>query len=401
LLNLSKKDAEYEAAKRAQALCDEGLRITAQRVSLIEQLKQTEVTIKELERFGDLSDEDAEYLKEMWARLRGLHKDRAELKNQISLFDPNLALMAKQEEDAKFIQPEIKDAEQQARLFRRDIHTLHGEKTELEHEREGLEKNERFMRRFLIGITCVFLLSVFVFGASAIFGGISIGIPVTVLSILATGIVALLLVFRRRYAYEVQINHKKQQKTVGMLNKKNAVFAHYANFLNFTYRKYRVRNSDMLARRLKEYDHYKHLTRRFDALRKLAEELETDLHKTLTILKLPMSVLPTYNYQKAFRLEEQRSKFYRANEHLAAIERNLEELDETQAQIWDELEDLNLEDGSVVDQMINHYMELARDIILNAVTKESPAWGGGPAIPEEHDEEEAYEEDEAQPEEDA
>ncbi|MCL2703550.1 MAG: hypothetical protein FWE91_08100 [Defluviitaleaceae bacterium] len=362
---MDKKDAEYRGAVKAVEICDESLGITVQRVSLIEQLKDTEKVLLELNCFEDVTDEDAANLKELMARLKGLTRDKTELKSQISVFDPNLERMAALEGQAKAIAPEIKDAEKFQRMFRHDIHALRGEKSDLEYERESLIRGEKVVRRFMFWVLGIFVLCVLIFGFSAVMYKSAVAVPLTILTILAIAITALLIGFRRRFVYELELNLKKQQKAVGMLNKKNAVFAHYTNFLNFTYKKYRVRNSDMLKKRLKEYDHYRHLTRRYDALRKMGDETENELNKALVRLKIPVTVLPLDNFARVFNLDEKRDMHKNAVNRKASIDKTLKMLDERQARLWDQLTELNRFEGGVVDSMIKFYMEEAGRIILN------------------------------------
>ena len=362
---MSKKDAEYPAARKAVELCDESIAITVQRVSLIEQQKSAEKTLAELKCYENITDDEAKNIKEMLARLKGLARDKAELKSQIGVFDPNLARMNRLQNDAIAIQPEIKEAENVQRVFRHDIHALRGEKSDLEDERENLIRNEKFIGKFMYVILGVFVLCVLIFGFSAVISQTAIAVPLTVITVLAIVITALLIGFRRRYVYELELNHKKQKKAVGLLNKKNAVFAHYANFLNFTYKKYRVRNADMLKKRLKEYEHYKHLTRRYDALRKLSDETEHELNRILVRHKIPVNVFPLDNFARVFNLDEKRDMHKNATSRKASCEKNLLLLDERQSRLWEQLTDLNRIDDGVVDQMIKFYMEEAGKIILN------------------------------------
>jgi len=315
--------------------------------------------------YEDMTEEDAKELKGLQTRLKSLTRDKSDLKSQIAVFDPNLARLSTLEEDAKAIQPEIKNAEQRQRLFRHDIHALRGEKSDLEYEQESLMRGERIMRRFMTGVLIFFSVCVTVLGISAMASGTAITAPVSILTILVIVITALLIGFRRKFAYELEMNIKKQRKAVEMLNKKNAVFAHYTNFLNFTYKKYRIRNSEMLKKRLKEYDHYRHLTRRYDALRKLGDETERDLNKLLIRLKIPVSVLPLDNFARVFNLDEKLDMHKNAIARKNSVEKNLRQLDERQAQIWDRLADLNRIDGGAVDRIIKSYMEEAGRIILN------------------------------------
>ena len=361
---ISKKHPEYARAKKAVALCDDAIDIVTQRLSMVEQLKSTETVLRELDYYENITDDDAKYMKELLSRLKSLTKDKAELKSQIAVFDPNLARMGELESDAVAIAPEMKEAERNQRMFRHDIHALRGEKSELEEEREDLIKGERFVRRFMTGVLLFFVLCVTIIGFSGVTAGTAIAVPISVLTILVIVITALLVGYRRRLRFELSMNLKKQKKAVGLLNKKNAVFAHYTNFLNFTYRKYSVRSSDTLKKRLKDFDHYKHLTRRYDALRKLGDETEKDLDQLLRRLKIPVSVLPLDNFARVFNVDEKRETYKNAVNRKTSVEKTLRILDDRQAQVWDQLTFLNRVENGIVDRMIKFYMEEAGKLIL-------------------------------------
>lgn len=363
--SMDRRDADYLRARTVAELCDEALDVVNQRLSSADAMRDAEKVLVELNYYEGMSDEDAKELGILLARLKGLTRDKDELRGQISAFDPNLARMAELEDAAEAIAPEMKDAEQRQRMFRHDIHALRGEKSELELEREDLVRGERVVRQFMTGVLVFFVVCVAVIGVSGVAMGAAFAIPISILTILAIVVTSLLIGYRRRLTHELALNLKKQQKAVGLLNKKNANFAHYTNFLNFTYKKYRVRSSDMLRKRLKEYDHYRHLTRRYDALRKLGDETERDLNRALNRLKIPVSILPLDNFARMFNLDEKRDMYKNAVQRKATTEKKLHMLDERQASLWDQITSLNPQASGVVDQIIKLFIEESGRLILN------------------------------------
>lgn len=353
---LNKRDPVYADARLAVDMCDEAISIINRRLSLLEQISGFDRQLAELSCYENVTDEDAKSLKDMISRYKSVNRDKDELKGQITSFDPALAKMAQLEEEAQAIMPEIKDAERRQRLFKQDIHYLRGEKTDLEIQRETLVKGFRFVNRFLTTVMIVFVLCVTIMGFAAVISQVDIAVPLTIVTILAIILTALLYGFRNRFKYEMDLNLKKQQKATGMLNTKNAVFAHYTNFLNFVYKKYKVRNAEMLKKHLREYDHYKHLTRRFDAFRKLSEETEKDIKTLLHRLRIPTGTLTLDSFAKVFNLDEKRDIYKSAVEGKASAEGTLRLLDERQEQLWDALLALEKRDGGLVGKIIGQYM---------------------------------------------
>lgn len=364
IADLDKKHAEYEDARTAVKLCDEAVSTISQRIAVMDRLKTVDENLRDMDCYSKISEDDAKELKELLERFRALVKDRSELKFQVTSFDPALAQISTMEDEAFAAVPGMRDAEEKQRMFKQDMNYLKGEKSELEYQREMLMKGSVYTRRFLIGVAAVFVVCTLIMGLAYIISNAQIAMPAFIMVLLVIIISSVLYGFNRRMKFELKQNYLKQQKAVGLINTKSAVFAHYTNFLNFSYKKYRVRNAEMLNNHLKDYGHYKHLTKRFDAIRKLADETEAEIQKFLQLHEIPL-IMTVEKFAITFNLDEKQDAFRALQRSKSAAERDLRTLDERQETLWDELVALDKTEDGVVSGIIVSYIAEANKIMLN------------------------------------
>lgn len=365
IADLDKKHMEYDYALAAVKLCDEAVSIIGRRISLLERHKAMSADLLKYECYDRIDENGTKEFKEFLERLRALATDRDSLRTLVTSFDPALARISELEEEAASAVPEIQDAEEKQRAFKHDMNYLKGEKSELEYERESLMRGASLVRKFLVGVACAFVLCTVIMGLAYVVNGAQIAVPMFIMIMLAIILAAMLYGFDRRIKNELTLNHKKQQKAVGILNTKSAVFAHYTNFLNHTYKKYKVRNAEMLKNNLREYEHYKHLTKRYDAIRKMADETEKSIVKFVSEHGLPKISGPIDEFARSFNLDEKLDVYKTLDKNRKGAGRDLLLLDEIQERLWDELIALNRIKGGVVDGIIKCYVQEANKIMLN------------------------------------
>ncbi|MCL2573705.1 MAG: hypothetical protein FWE34_04035 [Defluviitaleaceae bacterium] len=351
----------------AVRLCDEALDIVSDRIMLTNRLAALDERMAEVECYGKLTDEEVDDLKDMLASYTALAKDSNQLKYQVTSFDKNLVRMERMEEEATADLPEIKFAEERQRMFKQDIGYLEGEKMVLAHERERLRNAIDFVYKFSIAL-------VFFFGGMAlvmvylyIFQNIQTMLVLSSMLIVVVIISALLYALRNRLRYELALNAKKQSKAVELLNKKNAVYAHFTNYLNYEYRKFRVRNSEMLANNLTDFGHYKHLTKRLDSLRNIMSQTEAAIGFFLKDKGIEARFSSIEKFAATLNLDDKKQFYQELHREKNLIEKSLERLDVRSSQIWDGLMNLreNKRDADTINKIIEEYVEKA-DRILNA-----------------------------------
>lgn len=371
------RDSElYKSAQAAATACDESLNVVSQRMMLIGKLRGVNEKLSELECYDKLTDEEAAHLKSLLDRFSSLVKDKNVLKYQVTGFDKSITYMADLEGEAPLMLNEIKEAEDKQRMFKQDLGYLRGEKSELEYEQETLSFAIDFIRKFTIGIAVFFglILSVMVF--MYVFNGTNIFFTASVMFVAVAVITGLLYALRRRLKYELQLNLKKQNKAIGLINKKSVVYAHYTNFLNFEYRKFKVRNSEMLKNNMKEYSNYKHLTKRFDSIRSIMYQTEEEIEKFLRSKNISNISATVEQFAQTVNVDDKKLYHSELLAEKDALERNLAAIDLRQEKIWDGLVALNEKDKSperLIDEIIKTYIDEAGRIVSRFAAAEGPA----------------------------
>ncbi|MCL2617669.1 MAG: hypothetical protein FWD98_01310, partial [Defluviitaleaceae bacterium] len=197
--------------------------------------------------------------------------------------------------------------------------------------------------------------------------GTHIFIPASFLVMLILVTIPLLYLFRRRMRYELRINIAKQRKAVSMINTKTTVFAHYTNFLNYSYKKYKVRNSQALKANIKDYENYKHITQRIDALRRTMYVTETEITKFLR----EHNISNKYSVEQFAHTVNINDKLEFSREMIAergTADRDLALLDDKHQSIWDKLEvliDTDTSPDRVISQLTQLYFDEVDKVVQN------------------------------------
>jgi hypothetical protein len=279
-------------------------------------------------------------------------------------------------EDARQAMDSIKDAEKHQRALRMDIGYLTGEKEELIFEREDMQKNATFIRKFT-----VITLSVFAVVAAALIvmfiGGVIENpplIPMFFLVVLAMAFVIIINVFAFRVRREMKLNTKKQQRAVELLNKKSVVYAYYTNFLRYCYKKYKASNSRTLENNLNDLESYRHLANRIDTVRNLMYETETGIERFLREKKLGGVKSTVEGFAKTINLEDKRRRFMELRAEKEISEKSLLEQDKRHEEIWDILMRLNAADqNGTINGILEAYMNEAQKLFSEHKKEEEEA----------------------------
>ncbi len=361
LMGLDTKDAMYQDVKTAAELCDEALVIARQRVALVNRIQQLEESIAELDCFIQLTDDDALKLKNLLDRFVALSKERDVLRNQIIEFDRNIVKMEGKDFEAEDALSPIAEAEKTQRILDQDISYLKTEKTELDEEREILLNGYSFINRLSLVVVVGFSLAAIVLGYLFIFDNARIFYPITVLILVMMVLVSVLFSLRKKIQHELKVNLKKQHRAVEMINKKSAVYAHYANYLGYEYSKYKVKNSHMLKSSISEYRSYKNVSARMDNIRNIMYETERLIEVFLR--EKNIAIRSTIEkFAENLNIDDKRRRYAELMDEKKAFESNLTELDSRHEAIWDALVSINEKDKSfecIIDKIIQTYLNEA------------------------------------------
>ncbi|MCL2169335.1 MAG: hypothetical protein FWB74_04840 [Defluviitaleaceae bacterium] len=347
-------------------LCDEGLDIVADRIVLINRLENVEERMGDVAAYGGMTADDVEDLKSLLDRYSNTTKEGSQLRYQVTSFDAGLEAFDKLEDEAKKAVPEIKFAESRQRIFKQDIGYLEGERMVLSHERERLQNGMDFVYKFSIGtvvffalaiVLLVFLYAVYHIDTILVLAGMLVFIVI---------LAGLLYSLRQKLRYELQLNHKKQRRAVELLNTKIAVYAHFTNYLNYEYRKYKVRNAKMLENNLEDYGHYKHMTKRLDALRNISEQTEAAIEYFLKDKGISGSFGSIEKFASTLNIDDKIAFHQELFREKTLIENSLKKLDERSAQIWDSLAAIKAaakESGTIIATIIDDYAKKAARLV--------------------------------------
>jgi len=378
------KDDKVVAAVR---LCDEALNIVSDRIVLTNRMDSVQERMTEVESYGRLTEDEANDLKDLLARYASLAKDSNALKYQVTSFDASLGEMEKLQEDAKTNLPEIKFAEERQRIFKQDISYLEGEKMMLEHANERIRNAIDFVYKFSIAMVFFFggmsLVMIFLY----IFRNLQTMVLLAAMLVLVIVVSGLLYALRNRLKYELTMNIKKQSRAVELLNKKVTVYAHFTNYLNYVYRKYKVRNSEMLANNLTDYGNYKHLTKRLDSLRNIMYQTEAQIEFFLRDKGINDNFTNLEKFAATSNIDDKKTYYDELQREKNVIEKALKRLDSRNSQIWDSLmalksaaDDDKTDGNTTIGKIVDEYVEKAGRILeadraegttaMDAVTRE-------------------------------
>ena len=190
------------------------------------------------------------------------------------------------------------------------------------------------------------------------FNEASIFFPLSVFILLLIFVFFILNIFRRRISIDLQMNVKKQRRAVEMLNKKNAVYAHYTNYLNFAYKKYKVKNSQMLNKNLKDLNNYKHLANRFDNIRSIMYQTETQIEEFLRAKKLGSVKSTVEQFARTVNIDNKREYYRELASEREIFEKNLADLEKRQEEVWESINAIGGNDASerqVLSRMLQAY----------------------------------------------
>ncbi len=163
----------------------------------------------------------------------------------------------------------------------------------------------------------------------------------------------------------MRLNIAYQKRAVELLNKKNAVFAYYTNFLNFAYNKYKVNNTIELQNNMREALLYKQTLKRSQDIRSIIRESEVEIFEFLDShdIKPKTSLL---KFAQEMNFDEQKIYFDNLKEESNKLDNILNELDEKYELIVSKLETLKQNDSTItktITEIVNtFYTETERQV---------------------------------------
>ncbi|MDR1209515.1 MAG: hypothetical protein LBK41_04280 [Clostridiales bacterium] len=358
--SMDASEPDYDVTRLVVDICDEALIVTEKRVILLSKIKALDEKLYELRHYTCLGGEDISRIRDLLSRFANLTEKRRELRAQLDASERSLGYLAELEGDAPAAVVQIQEAEEKQRAFKRDLGYLEGEKSDLEFQAARLLRARTFIRSFTV-IVCV----CFGTGAALLAAACAaLGVPVLAETLTLIGIsaafVGLLYAFSRRAEFAAALNVKKRKRAVELINKKTVLYAHYTNFLNYEYRKFKVRSGEMLKNNIEDFAEFRRLTARLDAVRTVLYETETEIE---TFLKNKDLYNPLFSIDKLNQIysgENSEEHFHRLTEDKERAAAELDLLNRRHEALWEVLVDLSEKDGdrdSAIKRILKRYIE--------------------------------------------
>lgn len=358
-------ETEYKIVKHVIILCNKALTACRQRIYLMKKLKDYDMRLNEVDCYNKLSKEEAEELKSLIEQFVSLTKERNILRYQLTDFDKGVNKLENIETRAEDAVKKMRDAEYNQKVFRQDIGYLQMEKEELKEEQSKLVFGLNFIYKFSIVMLLLFGMGVIVLTVSNLFEKRTVFFSLSIMAILVICVIALIYFFRRKLTFELQINRKKQEKLVELLSKKNVLYSYYTNFLKYEYKKFQVRNSDMLAAHIKEYDNYKYITSRYDSIRNILYQTQDLLEKFLKDKKIDMESVSIEKFANTISIDDKMEYCREINISKEKTEKLLKAVDEKHEELWNQVVEIGKRDWSgkeIIENLMSAYEREAENL---------------------------------------
>lgn len=339
-------------------LCDDSLKLDRHRLYLDKKRKECEIILEDLKCYDNLSEDDAEHLKSLITKFIQLNTERKGIRYQLGDFNNSINKLENLEEDAQDALYQIEDAENSKRLLSRDISLIKDEKERTILDRERLQFAYKVLHRFSFAISILLGLSIIFLTLISVSLNESVFLSLSILCITLVFTIVLIYIFRRKIVFELKLNEKKQSKLVSLLNKKTVVYSYYVNFLNYTYKKYNVKNSRVLKSNLDDFNSYKHIVTRYDNLGKLVYEVQGQLEDFLKDKKITISNGSLESFAKSINIDNKIAYFKDIELKKQKIEDRIKEIEEEHQRLIEKIIAINVEDTSkekVVEKIIQAY----------------------------------------------
>ncbi|MBS5794072.1 MAG: hypothetical protein ACLUCH_00405 [Lachnospirales bacterium] len=339
-------------------LCDDSLKLDRHRLYLDKKRKECETILEDLKCYDNLSEDDAEHLKSLITKFIQLNTERKGIRYQLGDFNNSINKLENLEEDAQDALYQIEDAENSKRLLSRDISLIKDEKERTILDRERLQFAYKVLHKFSFAISILLGLSIIFLTLISVSLNESVFLSLSILCITLVFTIVLIYIFRRKIVFELKLNEKKQSKLVSLLNKKTVVYSYYVNFLNYTYKKYNVKNSRVLKSNLDDFNNYKHIVTRYDNLGKLVYEVQGQLEDFLKDKKITISNGSLESFAKSINIDNKIAYFKDIELKKQKIEDRIKEIEEEHQRLIEKIIAINVEDTSkekVVEKIIQAY----------------------------------------------
>lgn len=368
-MSMSELSRSYDDVRRASLLCEKALKIAGSRADLASKQQMLKDKLNELQKFEVMTDEEKTYITNVFKKYKDVTREKGSLRGQMSSFTKILDYLEPYEKDVAASIAAMDEAEDKQRRVKQDMNYLEGEKSELGFQKQSLEGTLVIIYRIAAGVTAAFTA----IAAGLLYLYFSRGIEIFLYAFYCAValiiITTLLYIYRRRVIFEDKLNVMLQIRAVELLNRKKVLYVHYTSFLNYEYKKYRVKSAYELKEVWKEYDYYKHVSARYDNIRNIGYAIEDEIADFLKRNGLSNTRTSVDNLSKILDFENNKRQYRRFSSQLEFVEAKLSRLEDEQKEAWDELialKDRDVTKDKTIERMMNEYFEDVSRVLPHA-----------------------------------
>lgn len=339
--------------------CDNNLKLARHRLHFGKKLLEYDTVLEDLKCYENLTDEETEYFKQIIKKYLDISIERKSLRYQMGDFNSSINRLETLEQDALDAIYQIEEAENSKTMLQRDIAIIQEEKEKTINDREKLVFAFKLVYKFSVAVCVLIVCSIVILVLISVASNQNMFMPLAILTIVLIFILTLIYGFRKKINFELKLNEKKQQKIIKLLNKKVVVYSHYVNFLNYTYNKYKVKNSRVLKTNLKEFSDYKYILKRYDNLGKILNTTQETLEYFLKEKQIKINSTSLEGFAKSMNIDNKMAHLKDMSEKRKNTFIRLEEIEAEYNEVWQQLQMLNSIDTSkekVVDKIIKAFL---------------------------------------------
>lgn len=361
-------DPSYDIIKEAIEFCQQSMYFSERRIYLGDKLQGLVLKESDLEILNTLQKEDFHKLQNYIDAYKTVERETGTLKNQVNSYDKSLDYFSKFEQEIEPVIKEMEYYEKRQASLKRDMAYISGEKEELIYSKQQLEQGLDFLYKFSIVLVCVLAIVTFTMGVLKIAYKIQVFVPLIILSVFTIILGSAVYIFQRKFRYELHRNALLQVRAVELLNRAKVLYANCTTFLNFEYKKFRVRNSSMLKNNWDEYMYQKQIARRHIAMNNRMQEVLNSITNMLTNKGMHDVENLFEDLLNLLTLEDRKVLYRSIKDERKNIEKELDDLDIKQEKIWGQLIDLQQKD-TTEDNIISHIMQAYEEETENLISK--------------------------------
>ncbi|MFV0505065.1 MAG: hypothetical protein ACK5LT_14035 [Lachnospirales bacterium] len=340
IVEIEKDLINVDVFKESAEICEELLRLEKQKAILKDKSKLALEEIDGTHSLLKLTDDSIAEFKNLLSRYTNVIKERNVLRYQLEGYDTVLHHLLKLEAEAIDACPKIINAEREKSIFRHDLAHLSNEKEDLVEEKKVLEFALKFLKIFNIVLVCAFAFMAMLLGYISIFKSGNIFWPTSISSIIIMFFITFAYVLSAKIKRDLKMNIKKQKKAVALINKKSVVFAYHTNFLNYTYKKYKISSGRQLQILLEDLKNYKKLMARSRTLRRIINDTELDIEKFLRSYKIKNDKITLLEFVETINIDKKKESFDNLLRDSKVFTDTIENLEEKQSILFEKLHSL-------------------------------------------------------------